>query len=215
MRSVGRTSQIPWLKPAVLTGSLVPIAAILVRASGNGLGPDPIAQALNQLGLVALVFLVTALACTPLKALVGWTWPMRLRRMLGLLAFFYALLHVITYVALDQGFDWHAIFDDILKRKFIFVGFFTFVLLIPLAATSTNSALRRLGYVRWKQLHRLAYLAPALAVLHFTWRVKRDTREPVTYGIVLATLLAVRLLDHLRSRGIASAQAGKGLSARV
>jgi len=98
-----KTSPFPWLKPAVLTGSLVPIAAILVRAWGNALGADPIAQALNQLGLIALVFLVAALGCTPLKAMVGWTWPMRLRRMLGLLAFFYAGLHVITYTVIDHG----------------------------------------------------------------------------------------------------------------
>ena len=192
----GRRSQIPWLKPALLTGSLVPIAAILLRAWRDELGPDPIAQALNQLGLIALFFLIAALGCTPLKAIFGWTWPMRIRRMLGVLAFFYALLHVITYTVLDQGLDWHAIEDDIVKRKFIFFGFSTFVLLIPLAATSTNSALRRLGYVRWKQLHRLAYLAPALAVLHFMWRVKLDVREPVVYGLVLAALLSVRLVDY-------------------
>jgi sulfoxide reductase heme-binding subunit YedZ len=155
---------------------------------------------LNQLGLIALVFLVAALGCTPLKAMFGWTWPMRIRRMLGLFAFFYALLHVITYTVLDQGLDWRAIVDDIVKRKFIFFGFSTFVLLIPLAATSTNSALRRLGYVRWKQLHRLAYLAPALAVLHFIWRVKLDVREPVAYGLVLAALLSVRLVDYLHDR---------------
>jgi sulfoxide reductase heme-binding subunit YedZ len=197
---LGRKSPIPWLKPAVLTGSLVPIVAILQRAWFDELGPDPIAQALNQLGLIALVFLVAALACTPLKAMVGWTWPMRIRRMLGLLAFFYALLHVVTYTVLDQGLDWSAIADDIVKRKFIFFGFSTFVLLIPLAATSTNSALRRLGYVRWKQLHRLAYVAPALAVLHFVWRVKLDVREPVAYGLVLAALLSVRLVDYLHDR---------------
>jgi hypothetical protein len=139
MAVLGRKSPIPWLKPAVLTGSLVPIAAILERAWRDDLGPDPIAQALNQLGLIALVFLIAALGCTPLKAMFGWTWPMRIRRMLGLLAFFYALLHVITYTVLDQGLDWHAIVDDIAKRKFIFFGFSTFVLLIPLAATSTNS----------------------------------------------------------------------------
>jgi sulfoxide reductase heme-binding subunit YedZ len=200
MAALGRTSPVPWLKPAVLTGSLVPIAAILLRAWRDDLGPDPIAQALNQLGLVALVFLVAALGCTPLKAIFGWTWPMRLRRMLGLLAFFYALLHVITYTALDQGLDWSAIVEDIVKRKFIFFGFSTFVLLIPLAATSTNSALRRLGYVRWKQLHRLAYVAPALAVLHFIWRVKLDAREPLIYGLVLTTLLIARIVHRQPTR---------------
>ena len=200
MGSATRNLPLPWLKPAVLTGSLVPIAAILMRAFAKTLGPDPIAQALNQLGLIALVFLIAALACTPLKAIAGWTWPMRLRRMLGVLTFFYASMHVITYSALDQGLDWHAIIDDIVKRKFIFFGFSTFVLLIPLAATSTNSALKRLGYVRWKQLHRLAYLAPVLAVLHFTWRVKRDVREPVTYGLVLGALLTARAIEYLRDR---------------
>jgi sulfoxide reductase heme-binding subunit YedZ len=200
MAAFTKKSPLPWLKPAVLTGSLVPLAAILIRAWSDNLSPDPIAQALNQLGLIALVFLVAALGCTPLKAMFGWTWPMRIRRMLGLLAFFYALLHVITYTVLDRGLDWHAIVDDIIKRKFIFFGFSTFVLLIPLAATSTNSALRRLGHVRWKQLHRLAYLAPALAVLHFIWRVKLDVREPVAYGLVLAALLSVRLVDYLHDR---------------
>jgi len=200
MAAFTKKSPLPWLKPAVLTGSLVPLATILIRAWSDNLSPDPIAQALNQLGLIALVFLVAALGCTPLKAMFGWTWPMRIRRMLGLLAFFYALLHVITYTVLDRGLDWHAIVDDIIKRKFIFFGFSTFVLLIPLAATSTNSALRRLGYVRWKQLHRLAYLAPALAVLHFIWRVKLDVREPVAYGLVLAALLSVRLVDYLHDR---------------
>jgi sulfoxide reductase heme-binding subunit YedZ len=200
MAAFTKKSPLPWLKPAVLTGSVVPLAAILTRAWRDDLGPDPIAQALNQLGLIALVFLIAALGCTPLKAMFGWTWPMRIRRMLGLLAFFYALLHVITYTVLDQGLDWHAIVDDIVKRKFIFFGFSTFVLLIPLAATSTNSALRRIGYVRWKQLHRLAYLAPALAVLHFIWRVKLDVREPFAYGLVLAALLSVRLVDYLHDR---------------
>ena len=200
MRASGKGTPLPWLKPAVLTGALVPIAAILLRAWRQELGPDPIAQALNQLGLIALIFLVAALVCTPLKTFLGWSWPMRLRRMLGLLAFFYALLHVLTYTALDQGFDWSAIAEDVVKRKFIFVGLSAFVLLLPLAATSTNWAVKRLGYLRWKQLHRLAYLAPALAVLHFVWRVKRDVREPVTYGIVLATLLLARAVEQLRVR---------------
>ena len=200
MSAAGKSTPFPWLKPAVLTGALVPITAIVLRAWRQELGADPIAQALNQLGLMALIFLVAALVCTPLKAFLGWTWPMRLRRMLGLLAFFYALLHVLTYTALDQGFDWRAIAADVVKRKFIFVGFSAFVLLLPLAATSTNWAVKRLGYLRWKQLHRLAYLAPALAVLHFVWRVKRDVREPVTYGIVLATLLLARAVEQLRLR---------------
>jgi sulfoxide reductase heme-binding subunit YedZ len=188
-----RRTPVPWLKPAVFTGSLIPIAAIALRAWCNSLGADPIAQALNQLGLLALVFLIAALGCTPLKTLLGWTWPMRLRRMLGLFAFFYALLHVITYTMLDQGFDWQAIAADIVKRKFIFAGFLTFVLLLPLAATSTSSAIRRLGYPQWKRLHRLAYVAPISGVVHFIWRVKLDLREPAAYAVVLVILLLVRI----------------------
>jgi sulfoxide reductase heme-binding subunit YedZ len=195
-----RARPLPWLKPAVFVGSLVPLAAILLRATRGELGANPIAQALNQLGLVALVFLIAALACTPLKTLLGWTWPIRLRRMLGLFGFFYAVLHVSTYGGLDQLFDWHAIWADVTKRKFIFVGFAAFVLLIPLAATSTSGALKRLGYARWKPLHRLAYVAPLLAVIHFTWRVKKDVREPVTYAVVLGALLLVRVATSVRAR---------------
>ena len=203
-----RAAPHPWLKPGVLVGALVPVAAIVLRAWRGELGADPIAQALNQLGLVALVFLVAALACTPLRALFGWTWPIRLRRMLGVLAFVYAALHVTTYVALDQTFDWAAIFADVTKRRFIFVGFAAFVLLVPLAATSTNASVKRLGFARWKQLHRLAYLAPALAVLHFVWRVKKDVSEPAIYGAVLAALLLVRAVDHWRSRSAESPARG-------
>jgi methionine sulfoxide reductase heme-binding subunit len=189
----------PWLQPAVLVGALVPLAAILLRGVRGELGANPIAQALNQLGLVALVLLIAALACTPLKLVFGWTWPIRIRRLLGLLAFFYATLHVATYTGLDQVFDWPAIWKDVTKRKFIFVGFAAFVLLMPLAATSTQDAVRRLGFARWKALHRLAYVAPALGVLHFFWRVKKDVSEPVAYGAVLAILLAVRVLALTRS----------------
>ncbi len=191
----------PWLKPAVFAGSLVPLAAILGEALLGRLGANPIAEALNRLGLMTLVFLVAALACTPLKALFGWTWPPRLRRMLGLFGFFYASLHLATYMGIDQALDARAILADITKRKFIFVGLAAFLTLIPLAATSTAASVRRLGFVRWKRLHRLAYAAAALGVVHFIWRVKKDLREPVAYGLVLAALLLARLAVHLRSRG--------------
>ena len=201
----GRRRPYPWLEPAILVGSLVPAAAILTRGFRGELGANPIAQALNQLGLVALVFLIAALACTPAKILFGWTWPLRIRRMLGLLAFLYAMLHVATYTGLDQVFDWPAIWQDVSKRKFIFVGFAAFMLLIPLAITSTNGAVRRLGFARWKLLHRLAYVAPALGVLHFFWRVKKDVSEPVAYGVALTVLLAIRLAAFWRVRTAATA----------
>src|SRR5262245_23304131 len=194
------TTPYPWLKPAVFVGSLTPVVALLLRAVHGELGANPISQALNQLGLVALIFLVAALTCTPLKTLFGWTWPLRLRRMLGLYGFAYATLHVSTYVGIDQFFDWQAIFADILKRPFIFIGFAAFVLLIPLAVTSTAAWIKRLGYARWKQLHRLAYLASLLGVLHFTWRMKKDVSEPLTYAFILGILLLIRVAAAVYER---------------
>ena len=194
------TPPYPWLKPAVFVGALTPVAALLLHAWRGELGANPISQALNQLGLVALIFLVAALICTPLKTLFGWTWPLRLRRMLGLFGFAYATLHVSTYVGVDQFFDWQAIIADIVKRPFIFVGFAAFVLLIPLAMTSTAASIKRLGYARWQQLHRLAYIAPLLGILHFTWRVKKDVSEPLTYAFVVGILLLVRVVAAIYAR---------------
>lgn len=188
---------VPFLKPAVFVGSLFPLFALVIRAARGELGADPIATGLNQLGLIALVFLIATLACTPIKIVTGWTWPIRIRRMLGLFAFFYACLHVATYTGIDQGFDWKAILADVTKRKFIFVGFSAFVLLIPLAVTSTNAMVRRLGFARWKLLHRLAYASAILGIIHFIWRVKKDVTQPVTYAVVLGALFGIRILDAL------------------
>jgi sulfoxide reductase heme-binding subunit YedZ len=195
-----RTASLPWLMPGVLAGALAPLASIALRATRGELGANPIAQALNELGLVALVFLLASLACTPAKTLLGWTWPIRLRRTLGVLAAVYATLHVTTYVALDQGLDLEAIVADVLKRKFIFAGAATFAMLVPLALTSTNAAVRRLGFARWKRLHRLAYAAGATGALHFIWRVKKDLREPALYALVVGALLLVRIVAQLRTR---------------
>jgi sulfoxide reductase heme-binding subunit YedZ len=200
MSHAAAPGQRPWLKPAVFTGALAPLVVIGAEAALGRLGANPIAEALNRLGLTALIFLVAALACTPLRTLFGWTWPIRLRRMLGLFGFFYALLHLSTYVGVDQAFDAHAILADITKRKFIYIGFTAFVLLIPLAATSTAASVRRLGFVRWKRLHRLAYVATALGVVHFTLRVKKDLREPIIYALVLTTLLLARVAVGLQMR---------------
>jgi sulfoxide reductase heme-binding subunit YedZ len=160
---------------------------------------------MNQLGLVTLTLLIGSLACTPLKEVFGWTWPIRIRRMLGLYAFFYAALHFLTYLGLDQGLDFRAVFADIAKRQFIFVGFAAFVLLVPLAITSTDRMVRRLGYARWKWLHRLAYAAAILGVVHFVLRVKKDLSQPLTYAAVLSALLSARLVllvfKKLKQRG--------------
>jgi sulfoxide reductase heme-binding subunit YedZ len=194
----------PWLKPGVFAGALVPLAVLVWRGVTGRLGADPVAEALNQLGLVALIFLVASLSCTPLKTIFGWTWPIRIRRELGLFAFFYALLHVSTYSGIDQSLNLRAIFADVVKRKFIFVGFAAFVLLVPLAWTSTQASVRRLGFARWKRLHRLAYVAGCLAAIHFIWRVKADLLEPLIYAGILAALLLMRAVSYARSRAAAA-----------
>jgi len=189
-----------WLKPAVFTGALVPLAAILWNAARGNLGANPIAEALNELGLTALVFLLLSLAATPLRENFDWPWAVGLRRMLGLFAFFYALLHAATYAFLDQGGKLSRIFADVTKRPFIFAGFAAFLILIPLAATSTAASVRRLGFPRWKRLHRLVYLAGGLGVLHFLLRVKKDVTEPVVYIAILAVFLLARVVLFWRKR---------------
>jgi len=178
--------------------ALVPAARTAWLAFHGGLGPNPIAEAMNRLGLWTLTLLLCTLACTPIKIVTGWNFPLRLRRMLGLETFAYAFLHFATYIGVDQFFDLREIWTDIAKRKFITVGFLAFLLLIPLAVTSTNGMVRRLGFARWKSLHRLVYLIAALGVVHFVWRVKSDLRQPLLYGAVLAVLLVVRVVDGLR-----------------
>jgi sulfoxide reductase heme-binding subunit YedZ len=191
---------VPWLQPAVLVGGLVPLVGIGAGLWRGTLGANPIAEALNQLGLLALVFLIASLGCTPIKELSGATWPIRSRKTLGLYAFFYASLHFLTYAALDQLGDIKAIVKDITARPFILIGFATFLLLAPLAITSTSGMLKRLGARRWKRLHKVAYLAGLLGVVHFVLRVKKDVREPAVYGALLAVFLLVRVVAWLRAR---------------
>lgn len=195
-----KKTPLPWLKPALITGAAVPAVTLLWKGLTGRLGANPIAEALNELGLLTLIFLVAALAATPVKVLFGWTWPIRIRRELGLIAFFYALTHFLTYVVLDQQFDWEVILSDIVQRKFIFIGFFALVLLTPLAITSTDKMVRRLGYNRWKALHRLAYVATVLGGIHFFMRVKKDVTQPAIYLGIIAVLLAIRVVDALRTR---------------
>lgn len=190
---------LPWLWPAVVTGSCVPIAAIVVGLYRGTLGANPVAEALNELGLLSLVFLVASLACTPLKTLTGWTWPIRVRKTLGLFGFFYASLHLLTYAGVDQFLDFKAITLDIARRPFILVGFLAYLLLVPLAVTSTARMLKRLGFARWKALHRLAYVVAVLGVVHFFLRVKKDVTEPAVYAAILGVLFAVRIGAALKA----------------
>lgn len=206
----------PWLKPGIFLGALVPLGSLLWRAAEGTLGANPIALAENELGLSALVLLVASLACTPARKVLGWTWPVRIRRELGLFAFFYACLHFLVYLTLDLAFDFGTVLEDIAKRPFITVGFAALVLLVPLALTSTKDSVRRLGFPRWQRVHQLAYVAGALAVLHFIWRVKIDVSQPLMYAAILAALLATRAVFWLRGRAKKrAAVAGSGTTARA
>jgi methionine sulfoxide reductase heme-binding subunit len=180
------------LKPAVFAASLAPFGWLVVGALGNGLGPNPIESVTHRTGDWALRFLLVTLAVTPLRALTGWNSLVRFRRMLGLFAFFYACLHLLTYIWLDKFFEWPEIARDIPKRPFITMGFFAFVILVPLAATSTAGMIRRLGGRAWQRLHRLVYVAAVAGVVHYWWLVKADVSAPRLYAVVLAALLLAR-----------------------
>jgi methionine sulfoxide reductase heme-binding subunit len=184
---------------------LLPLVRLIVLGGSGGLGANPIEFITHSTGTWTLTGLMVTLSVTPLRRLTGRAELVRYRRMLGLFTFFYACLHFITYIWLDQFFDPAAIAKDIVKRPFITVGFTAFMLLIPLAVTSTHAMMRRLGR-RWQQLHRLIYLVAMLGVSHYAWLVKKDLTQPLIYGAVLAVLLVMRLpwgvslLQSARSR---------------
>lgn len=166
----------------------------------DALGANPIEAVTRGMGTWTLNLLLVTLAVTPLRKLTGWNMALRLRRMLGLFCFFYACLHLTTYLWFDQFFDWGEIAQDILKRPFITVGMAAFVLLIPLAATSSNWAIRQLGGRRWQALHRSVYAIAILAVLHYSWLVKADQAQPLLYGGILALLLGIRAFWREKER---------------
>lgn len=189
-----------WLAPAVTLGSLLPLALIVVRAALGALGADPIATVLNQLGLLALIFLLASLCCTPLKIVLGLKWQLRVRRTLGLFAFWTAFAHFLVYLVLDRVLALGAVLRDVRERPFIAVGAAAFVLLVPLAVTSTPGMVRVMGFKAWKRLHRLVYVIGVLGVVHFCLRVKVITVEQWVYGAVLAFALGARVFDAVRAR---------------
>src|SRR6476620_11558234 len=195
------------LKAVLFVACLIPVMRLGWLALHHGLGANPIEYITRSTGWWGLSFLLLTLLVTPLRRLSGWNWLLRLRRMLGLYAFFYACLHFSIYIWLDQFFDWQGIVKDIGKRPFITVGFAAFLCLIPLAATSTNAMVRRLGSKRWQALHRLIYAIAILGVVHFWWLVKKDIREPLIFGAVLAVLLGARLLFAARKAAPSAAPA--------
>jgi sulfoxide reductase heme-binding subunit YedZ len=181
------------LKAAIWIGSLWPLGVLLRGFVTDDLGANPIEYVTRTLGLTALVLLLTSLGMTPLRALFGWSWPIQLRRLLGLLAFFYVCLHFAVWIGLDHFFAWRRMWEDVLKRPFITVGMSALLLLIPLAATSTQGMIKRLGGARWRLLHKLAYVIGGLGVLHFLWLAKKGRTTPYYYAIALALLLGARV----------------------
>jgi len=185
-----------WQQAAAAALCAAPLLKLGVDAATHGLTANPIEAVLNRLGFWTLTLLCASLAATPLHDLLGLAWPVRLRRLLGLFAFAYATLHFSFYLLVDQGLALDAVGADVLKRPFITVGFAALLLLVPLALTSTDGWVRRLGFRAWKRLHRLAYAAALLGVVHFLWRVKADRQKPLLFAAVVGALLLARLLPR-------------------
>ena len=190
------------LRAPLFALALVPLARLFYLGATGGLGANPIEFVTRSLGTWALVLLCVTLAVSPLRWLTGWAWLLRLRRMAGLFCFFYAALHVLTYAVLDHWLDGHALWADVVKRPFITAGFVAFVMLLPLAVTSSNAMVRRLGARRWQALHRLVYAIALAAILHYWWHKagKNDFIEPTAYALVIGALLGARLVRWRRSR---------------
>ena len=206
-------------KPTVFAAGLVPAALLLCGALGwfgQDLGADPVARLLHSCGKTGLNFLLLTLLITPARRVTGWNNLVRLRRMLGLFAFFYLLAHFTVYLVLDRQLDYHSVLQDIVKRPYITIGLAGLLLLVPLAVTSTNRMMRRLGR-RWQKLHSLIYLIVILGVWHYWWQVKKDIRQPLLYAAMVAVLLGyrvlIRVIQRSRARRNASAVTSKSAPA--
>ncbi|GHF32110.1 sulfoxide reductase heme-binding subunit YedZ [Deinococcus metalli] len=196
-RAAGRP--LGWLVPAVTVGGLLPAVILIQDAVSGALGANPIQRATLQTGLLTLALLVLSLACTPLRLLTRWTWPARIRKSLGLLAFGYGVLHFLIYL-FDHGFSLGVMVDDVVKRPFVTAGFTALLLMVPLALTSRKDSVKRLGFQRWTRLHQLVYVAVSLGVLHYYWGVKKDHTPPLIYaGIVIALFVVRWAAPRLRS----------------
>ena len=189
-----------WVVPAAFAACCLPALWFVVQFLRGGLSANPVDDVLNGMGYWAFVLLALTLACTPLSLILKLKWPLRIRKLLGDFSFTYACLHLASYVGLDQGLDFSAIGQDILKHKFIMLGMATWLLLLPLAVTSTQGWQKRLGFRRWKRLHRVVYVAGVLASIHFFLRFKTARIETIAWGALVAALLLVRVVDALRKR---------------
>ncbi len=192
----------------IFINSLVPLAFLLWDWFYNQLGANPVEFFLRTTGVLTLVFLFITLAVTPLRKIFGWNQMIKFRRMLGLYAFFYGLLHLVTYSIFDKSLDLKAIAGDVWQRPFIFVGMLALTLMIPLAVTSTNGMIRRLGGKNWARLHRLTYVAAVLGLVHFFWIQKSDYFYPIIFALVLAVLLGYRIYSALQKNFARNADAG-------
>ncbi len=193
--------QMKWMrrvKPVVFLLLLAPFVITLWRLY-DGRIFDPVEELTHISGEFAIRCLILCLAVTPLRIVTGFGAIVTIRRMLGLFAFFYAACHLTVYIWLDQYFAWADITEDILKRRYIFVGFFGFLLMVPLAATSFNGAIKWLGAARWNKLHKLVYVSAIAAILHYLWLVKSDYTSPVIHGAIVAVLLLIRVIDWQRN----------------
>ena len=199
-----------WLKTVVWLLCLAPLGALGWRLVTDPLVTNPIDVATDTLGDWTLRFLLLSLTMTPLRVLFGLSWPVTLRRLLGLFAFGYAVIHFSVWIVVDHFFDWPTMAADVVKRPYVTVGFTALLLLIPLAATSTAGMVRRLGAVAWRRLHRLVYLIAILGVLHFLWLAKVGVPDPYYYAAWLLVLLAVRVGDAVRRARIRARQAAPG-----
>jgi sulfoxide reductase heme-binding subunit YedZ len=206
---MGFARHIRWIKPLVFLLCLAPAANLVWRGLQGDLTANPIEYIRNSTGFWTLVGLCAAMAVTPLRRLLHFNELIRFRRMLGLFAFFYGVLHFVTYIWLEQFWDFRAMIDDVYLRPFIAAGFVSFVLMIPLAITSTSGWVRRLGGRRWQLLHRLIYVSAAAGVVHYFWKVKTDTTVPMRFAIVLAVLLGYRLVVWAMKRRESAASAEK------
>lgn len=199
---VPSAAQLLGLKGGLFLLCLAPAARLGWRALQGGLGANPVEVVTRAAGWWTLAMLMLTLSVTPLRRLSGWNWLLRLRRMLGLFAFSYGTAHLTTYLWLDQFFDWPEIVKDVFKRPFITVGMLAMLLMAPLAMTSTNAMVKRMGARRWQGLHRLIYVIAPLGVLHYWWLVKRDISEPAVFLGVLAALLGARVVVSVRGASL-------------
>jgi methionine sulfoxide reductase heme-binding subunit len=195
-----KEGDIRFLKLLILVNGLVPLALLVWDQGHKQLGANPQNFLILTTGMMTLSFLMLTMAVTPLRKITGWNWLIQFRRMLGLYAFFYGCLHFLCFFSLDRGFSISSTLTEMLKRKYLIVGSTALIVMIPLAITSTNGMIKRLGGKRWRALHRLAYVAAVCGVIHYYMQVKADVRQPLVFAAVLAVLLGWRLVQWHRSK---------------